>query len=459
LHKCGLGCHLKAWCQPSLLTPGKDKKIGGNKMAIKAPRGTQDILPKDIKKWQFAEEKIKDICNRYHFEEIRTPVFEHTEVFQRGVGDTTDIVQKEMYTFEDRGGRSITLRPEGTAPVVRAFVENKLYGEPNQPVKLYYFTELFRYERPQKGRMRQFNQFGVEVLGSADPAADAEAIDLAMSVYKELGLTSLKLVINSLGDKESRTNHRNALISHFNPHRDELCSDCQSRLEQNPLRVLDCKKDKDHPAMQTAPSILDYLNEESKVYFEEVRSYLTNMGIDYIVDPTLVRGLDYYNHTAFEIMSEAEGFGAITTLAGGGRYNGLTEELDGPSTPGIGFAMGMERLLMALEVENVAIPLDEELDCFFIAVGDEAKKEAVRLVHDLRAQGIQADKDYMDRKMKGQFKAADRLQAKNVLILGDEELEKQVVKLKEMDTGQQTEIPMEQLVDQMKDKLLGGFEK
>jgi len=425
-------------------------------MTMKAPRGTADILPKDAKKWQYAENKIKNICDKYHFEEIRTPLFEHTEVFQRGVGDTTDIVQKEMYTFNDRGGRSLTLRPEGTSPVVRAFVENKLYGEPNQPVKLYYFAEMFRYERPQKGRMRQLNQFGVEVLGSADPAVDAEVIDLAMTVYKELGLKSLKLIINSLGDMDSRKKHREALIDHFSPHKGELCGDCQSRLEHNPLRILDCKKDKDHPAMKTAPSILDYLNEESKKYFEQVKSYLTSMGIDYVVDPTLVRGLDYYNHTAFEIMSEAEGFGAITTLAGGGRYNGLIEELGGPSTPGIGFGMGFERLLMALEAENIDIPVDEQLDCFFVSVGDEPKKEAVRLVHELRVHGIQVEKDYMDRKMKGQFKAADRLQAKHVIILGEEELEKQVVNVKSMDTGEQTEMPIEKLVDHMKEMLLGG---
>ncbi|WP_156291162.1 histidine--tRNA ligase [Oceanobacillus salinisoli] len=425
-------------------------------MSMKAPRGTVDILPKDAKKWQFVESQIKNICNRYNYEEIRTPLFEHTEVFSRGVGDTTDIVQKEMYTFEDRGGRSLTLRPEGTASVSRAFVENKLYGEANQPVKLYYFAQMFRYERPQKGRMRQLNQFGVEVLGSDDPAVDAEVIDLAMTVYKELGLKSLKLVINSLGDKESRTNHRNALIEHFTPHKEELCEDCQLRLEQNPMRVLDCKKDREHPAMNTAPSILDYLNDTSKEYFEQVKSHLTAMGIEYVVDSNLVRGLDYYNHTAFEIMSDAEGFGAITTLAGGGRYNGLIEELGGPNTPGIGFGMGMERLLMALEAEKVELPVDDKLDCYFVAVGDEAVKEAVRHVHDLRANGIQVDKDYQGRKIKGQFKSADRLQAKYVLILGESELEKQVVNVKSMESGEQMEIPLEKLTDTMKGKLQGG---
>lgn len=425
-------------------------------MNMKAPRGTADILPKDSKAWQYVEDKIKDVCDRYHYEEIRTPLFEHTEVFQRGVGDTTDIVQKEMYTFEDRGGRSLTLRPEGTAAVARAYVENKLYGEPNQPTKLYYFAEMFRYERPQKGRMRQLNQFGVEVLGSANPAVDAEVIDLAMTVYKELGLTSLTLVINSLGDKESRANHRQALIDHFTPYKEELCADCQLRLEQNPLRVLDCKKDKDHPAMATSPSILDYLNEDSKLYFEEVKGYLDSMGIEYTVDPGLVRGLDYYNHTAFEIMSNAKGFGAITTLAGGGRYNGLIEEFDGPSTAAAGFGMGLERLLMALEAEGIEIPVNHSLDCYVAAVGKEAEKTAVKLIHTLRKSGIQADKDYLDRKMKGQFKAADRYNARYVVILGEEELKQNTVLLKEMATGEQHELQMNQLADTLTGKLSGG---
>lgn len=425
-------------------------------MNLKAPRGTVDILPEQVRKWQFVEEQIKNVCSRFHFEEIRTPLFEHTEVFQRGVGDSTDIVQKEMYTFDDRGGRSLTLRPEGTASVVRAFVENKLYGNPNQPVKLYYFAQMFRYERPQKGRMRQLNQFGVEVMGSADPAVDAEVIDLAMTIYRELGLKSLKLVINSLGDNESRMRHRQALVDHFTPVKDELCHDCQTRLIQNPLRILDCKTDRDHPAMKTAPSILDYLNGTSKAYFDQVQAYLTTMGIDYVVNENLVRGLDYYNHTAFEIMSEADGFGAITTLTGGGRYNGLAEELGGPDTPGIGFGMGLERLLMALEAENVEMPIDKQLDCYLVAVGKDASKEAVRLVHKLRMSGIQIDKDYQDRKIKGQFKAADRLNAKYVLILGEDELQKQVINVREMATGEQAEIPITSLVNNMQAKLLGG---
>ncbi|WP_106497050.1 histidine--tRNA ligase [Lentibacillus sp. Marseille-P4043] len=427
-------------------------------MNIKAPRGTVDILPKDSWKWQYVENMLKEICGRFHYQEIRTPLFEHTELFERGVGDSTDIVQKEMYTFLDRGGRSITLRPEGTASVVRAFVQNKLYGSPVQPVKLYYFGQMFRYERPQHGRMRQLNQFGVEVLGSADPAVDAEAIGLAMTCYQELGLKSLKLVINSLGDNESRQNYRQALVEHFSPHKEELCTDCQARLTQNPLRILDCKKDREHPAMQTAPSILDYLNDESRTYFNQVQEYLTMMEIPFTVDKNLVRGLDYYNHTAFEIMSDAEGFGAITTLAGGGRYNGLAEELGGPNTPGIGFALGIERLMLALDVENITIPVDDKLDCYFVAVGEEAEKQAVRLVHELRKQGVQVDKDYQGRKMKAQFKSADRLQAKFVLILGEEELANQVINIKSMETGEQREVPITEVTEQVKDLLQGGKE-
>lgn len=421
---------------------------------LNAPRGTVDLLPEDTAKWQYVEEVLRDLCNLYNYDEIRTPVFEHTEVFQRGVGDTTDIVQKEMYTFEDRGGRSITLRPEGTAGVVRAYNQHKLYGSPIQPTKLYYFANMFRYERPQAGRMRQLNQFGVEVLGSADPSVDAEVIALAMTAYKKLGLKNINLVINSLGDSESRQEHRDALIAHFEPHMGELCADCNERLEKNPLRILDCKKDMDHPAMAAAPSVLDYLNDESKVYFDKVKTYLDEMEIAYEVDPTLVRGLDYYNHTAFEIMSNAEGFGSITTLLGGGRYNGLAEQLGGPSTPGIGFGMGLERLQLALEAEKVTLPIDKSLDAFFVAMG-KVEKEAVSLLQALREAGIKVDKDYQGRKMKAQFKAADRLAAKHVIILGENELADKVVQLRSMETGKQEEVAIDQLIDVMKEKLGG----
>ncbi|MFB1051627.1 histidine--tRNA ligase [Paraliobacillus sp. JSM ZJ581] len=424
---------------------------------INLPRGTQDLLPEQTKKWQYVEEQFKALCRTYNYKEIRTPIFEHTELFQRGVGDTTDIVQKEMYTFKDRGDRSLTLRPEGTASVVRAFVQHKLFGNPTQPTKLFYIGPMFRYERPQQGRMRQFVQFGVEALGSADPAIDAEVMALAMNLYQSLGLKSLRLVMNSLGDNESRTNHRKALIKHFEPYQKELCSDCQLRLQKNPLRILDCKQDKEHPAMQTAPSILDHLNTYSKSYFEQVKDYLDQMGIDYVIDQNLVRGLDYYNHTAFEIMSNAEGFGSITTLSGGGRYNGLVEDLGGPETPGIGFALSVERLLMALEAENLALPLDEALDCYVIAMGDDAEKKAVELVYTLRKAGIQVDKDYQGKKFKAQFKTADRLHAKYVIILGEEELANDVVNLKEMATGKQQQIKIDEIDATFKRFVQGGI--
>jgi histidyl-tRNA synthetase len=422
-------------------------------MAFQIPRGTQDILPGEVEKWQYVEKIARDICKRYNYHEIRTPIFEHTELFLRGVGDTTDIVQKEMYTFEDRAGRSMTLRPEGTAPVVRSFVENKMYGNPNQPIKLYYIGPMFRYERPQAGRFRQFVQFGVEAIGSNDPAIDAEVIAMAMELYRSLGLKKLRLVINSLGDVETRKAHRQALIDHFKNRIHELCEDCQVRLEKNPLRILDCKKDRDHELMATAPSILDYLNDESRHYFEKVKAYLTKLGIPFEVDPRLVRGLDYYHHTTFEIMSDAEGFGAITTLCGGGRYSGLVQEIGGPETPGIGFALSIERLLAALDAEGITLPISEGIDCYVVAVGEKAKDESVLLVHELRKAGIVADKDYQDRKIKAQLKAADRLNAKFVAILGDDELAKEVINIKEMSTGEQEEVPLHSVVDYLKERL------
>jgi histidyl-tRNA synthetase len=426
-------------------------------MAFQIPRGTQDILPSESSKWQYVEQIARELCRRYNYKEIRTPIFEHTELFLRSVGDTTDIVQKEMYTFTDRGGRSITLRPEGTAAVVRSFVENKMYGDPNQPVKLYYLGPMFRYERPQSGRFRQFVQFGVEAIGSNDPAIDAEVIALAMDLYRSLGLKKIKLVINSLGDISSRKAHREALIAHFKGRIHEFCEDCQVRLENNPLRILDCKKDREHELMKTAPSILDYLNEESRAYFEQVKSYLNKLGIPFEVDPRLVRGLDYYNHTAFEIMSEAEGFGAITTLCGGGRYNGLVQEIGGPETPGVGFALSIERLLAALAAEGIALPIEEGIDCYVVALGEEAKKEAVPLVYALRSEGISVEKDYQDRKVKAQFKAADRLQAKYVIIVGEDELARSVANVKNMQTGEQVEVALSELTTYMKKVCKGDY--
>ncbi|OIJ16598.1 histidine--tRNA ligase [Anaerobacillus alkalilacustris] len=422
-------------------------------MNFKIPRGTQDILPGKVELWQIVESKARDICRRYNYREIRTPIFEQTELFMRGVGDTTDIVQKEMYTFEDRGGRSITLRPEGTASTVRSFVENKLFGEPSQPTKLFYIGPMFRYERPQSGRMRQFVQFGVEALGSADPTIDAEVIALAMEFYRELGLKNLKLVINSLGDAESRNAHRLALINHFQPRIHEFCSDCQARLEKNPLRILDCKKDRDHELMGNAPAILDYLNEDSKIYFAIVQKVLSDMKIEFVIDPNLVRGLDYYNNTAFEIMVDGEGFGSITTLCGGGRYNGLVQEIGGPETPGIGFALSIERLLMALEVQQVSLPLNKHLDCYVIAMGDEAKLVASNISFKIRQAGFSCDQDFLNKKMKAQMKAADRFKAKYVVIIGESEIEKNTIVIKEMETGDQQEIPVDKLINFLGEKL------
>lgn len=416
-------------------------------MSFKVPRGTQDILPGQTEKWQQVEGIIRELCRVYRYKEIRTPIFESTELFQRGVGDTTDIVQKEMYTFEDRGGRSLTLRPEGTASAVRAYVEHKMFGYADQPVKLCYTGPMFRYERQQAGRYRQFVQFGVEAIGSADPAIDAEVIALAMDIYASVGLKDLKLVINSLGDKETRDAHRTALINHFQPSIDELCGDCKNRLEKNPLRILDCKRDHEHPLMATAPALTDYLTDDSAKYFAQVKGYLNTLGIDYVVDPNLVRGLDYYNHTAFEIMSTSSGFGAITTLCGGGRYNGLVEDIGGPDMPGIGFAMSIERLLLALEAEGVSLEVNDALDMYVVAMGEEAKLKAVELVSSFRAKGISADMDYIDRKMKAQMKAADRQQAKFVIVLGETELAEAAVNVKEMTTGNQEKLAFHDLVN------------
>ncbi|WP_114569891.1 histidine--tRNA ligase [Exiguobacterium flavidum] len=421
---------------------------------MKLPRGTFDILPGTVENWQFVEQELRAISKRYNYKEIRTPIFEETELFKRGVGETTDIVQKEMFMLEKRGKEQYTLRPEGTAAVVRSFVTNKLFGLPNQPTKLFYIGPMFRYERPQAGRFRQLHQYGVEALGSEDPAIDAEVISLAMSIYRGFGLKKIKLVINSLGDADSRQAHRDALVAHFTPVKGELCQDCQNRLETNPLRVLDCKVDRDHPSMKTAPSILDFLNAESKAYFEDVLLHLDALGIEYVVDPTLVRGLDYYNHTAFEIMSEAEGFGAITTLCGGGRYNGLVEAIGGPTTPGIGFGIGIERLLMALENEGVLPEVDDSLDVFIVAQGSlEVEKTATRLLQLMRLEGLVADRDYLGRKFKGQFKAADRLKAKYTVILGDEEVERGAAALKDMTTGEQIDVPLSAVADTIVEKL------
>lgn len=418
---------------------------------IKIPRGTQDILPEDSIKWRHIENKLDELMELYNYKEIRTPIFESTELFARGVGDSTDVVQKEMYTFKDKGDRSLTLRPEGTAAVVRSYIEHKMQGNPNQPVKLYYNGPMFRYERKQKGRYRQFNQFGVEAIGAENPSIDAEVLAMVMHIYESFGLKHLKLVINSIGDSESRKEYNEALVNHFEPVIDTFCSDCQSRLHTNPIRILDCKIDRDKEAIKTAPRITDYLNDDSKAYYEQVKHHLDDLNIPYVEDPNLVRGLDYYTHTAFELMMDNPNYdGAITTLCGGGRYNGLLQLLDGPSETGIGFALSIERLLLALEEEGIELDIEENFDLFIVTMGEEADRYAVKLLNDLRKNGVKADKDYLNRKIKGQMKQADRLNAKYTIVIGDQELENNSIAIKNMTTGESENIQLDQLINYFK---------
>ena len=429
------------------MTYSETNDKGDNDM-IKIPRGTQDILPEDSIKWRHIENKLDELMELYNYKEIRTPIFESTELFARGVGDSTDVVQKEMYTFKDKGDRSLTLRPEGTAAVVRSYIEHKMQGNPNQPVKLYYNGPMFRYERKQKGRYRQFNQFGVEAIGAENPSIDAEVLAMVMHIYESFGLKHLKLVINSIGDSESRKEYNEALVNHFEPVIDTFCSDCQSRLHTNPMRILDCKIDRDKEAIKTAPRITDYLNDDSKAYYEQVKHHLDDLNIPYVEDPNLVRGLDYYTHTAFELMMDNPNYdGAITTLCGGGRYNGLLQLLDGPSETGIGFALSIERLLLALEEEGIELDIEENFDLFIVTMGEEADRYAVKLLNDLRKNGVKADKDYLNRKIKGQMKQADRLNAKYTIVIGDQELENNSIAIKNMTTGESENIQLDQLIN------------
>ncbi|KEO85220.1 histidine--tRNA ligase [Tumebacillus flagellatus] len=415
-------------------------------MLTNRPRGVNDLLPGDVERWQFIERTARDVCRRFNVAEIRTPIFEHTELFKRGVGETTDIVEKEMYTFQDRGERSLTLRPEGTASVVRAFVENKLYAQP-QPTKMYYIGPMFRYERPQAGRYRQFHQFGVEVLGVNDPSVDAEVIALAMTFFTELGLKDITLEINSVGSPASREAYRHVLREHLAPVKDTLCKDCQSRFDRNPMRILDCKVDRDNEIVANSPYMLDYLTDEDKTHFEQVKSYLDSFGIRYVVNPRMVRGLDYYTQTAFEFMESG------STLSGGGRYNGMVEQLGGPDQPGIGFAVGIERALIALQNQDVQLPIEKGVDVFLVALGEEASKRTVTLLQELRTAGLVADKDYLGKSMKAQMKAADRLNAKQVVILGDDELAQGVANIKDMESGEQVSVPLSELVQKVQQKL------
>jgi len=389
---------------------------------ITKPKGTYDLYGEEVKKWQYISRVFDELMERYNYGFIRTPIFESTELFHRGVGDTTDIVTKETYDFKDRGDRDMTLRPEGTAGVVRSYIENKMYGDPNQPVKLYYNGTMYRYERPQSGRDRELTQFGVEVLGSTDPAMDAEVISIAVNMFKLLGLKGVKVKINSLGDMESRNNYREALVKYFEPKINELCEDCQERLKKNPLRILDCKYDAENEIIKNAPSILDYLNEESKNRFEDVQNYLDVLDIEYVVDPTIVRGLDYYCHTVFEIEATVKDFGANNVLAAGGRYDNLVSNLGGPETPGIGFACGLGRLVLALDKEEIDLKVNKQLDAFVLYVSDIEKEYAMALTQDLRLNGFRVETEYTGRSLKGQFKQADRLNPKFLIILNNEDL-------------------------------------
>lgn len=419
-------------------------------MAFQKPKGTADLLPENTKQWQAVEDIFRAVLADYQFEEIRTPIFESYDLFSRGVGETSDIVSKEMYNFQDKGGRELALRPEGTAPIARAFVENKLFGpEHTKPYKVYYQGPMFRYERPQSGRMRQFHQIGVEAFGSDNPATDVEIMALAMDLFDELGLKNLKLVINSLGDVESRLAYREALIAYLEPHFEELSEDSKTRLHKNPLRVLDSKDKKDKEIVANAPSILDYLNDASKKHFGDVKEMLEALEIPYVIDSNMVRGLDYYNHTIFEVMTENETFGSICA---GGRYDGLVEEVGGPATPGFGFGIGMERLLLTLNAEDIELVEEEALDVFVIGFGESTNLETLKVVQAVRSAGLSADRDFLNRKIKNQFKTANKKNARVVMTLGENELENGTINFKVMKSGKESSIELEEIYE-------GDFEK
>lgn len=416
-------------------------------MLTTAPRGTKDILPGAVNGWRYVESVLRDVCREFNYQEIRTPIFEHTELFQRGIGDGTDVVDKEMYTFNDRSGRSITLRPENTAAVVRSFVENKLYAEP-MPLKVFYIGPMFRYDRPQAGRMRQFHQFGVEAMGSPSPVVDAETILLAITVLKRLGLKDLKLKINSVCCPKCRPQHRTLLQDYFRPHLKELCEDCQSRFDRSPLRILDCKVDHDKPFMAGAPKITDSLCEECHDHFEMVKKLLDEAGVDYEVDSTLVRGLDYYTKTAYEVQYSP--LGAQSAVGGGGRYDGLVEELGGPSTPGVGFAMGLERIILALEKQGLLKSEKEAIDVFAVVPDEGGTADAFKAVMTLREAGYSCDMNQIGRSMKAQMKQADRAGARFALIFGEEERSRGAVTVRNMADSSQEEIKRSEIVSYMK---------
>lgn len=413
-------------------------------LITKAIKGTKDILPKDVHKNQYIEATALDIASKFGYKEIRTPVFEHTELFQRGVGDTTDVVQKEMYTFDDKGGRSITLRPEGTAGAVRSYLENGLCNEA-LPQKVCYLISCYRYEKPQAGRLREFHQFGVECFGSASPLADAEIIALAKSLFDTLGVKDLSLEINSIGCPTCRAEYHKALKKYFSSRKDELCDTCKSRLDRNPMRILDCKSPICHEIAEGAPVVIDYLCDECKEHFENVQKYLKAQNIEYTINPQIVRGLDYYTKTVFEFVSNS--IGAQGTVCGGGRYDGLVEELGGQHTPSLGFAMGIERLMLLMEAQGCEFPEAEKPDLFIVALGEKATLKAVEIAKDMREEGFSALLDLNQRSVRAQMKYADKLGAKFNVVIGDNEVEAKTAKLKNMQTGEETEINLDTFVN------------
>ena len=413
-------------------------------LITKAIKGTKDVLPKDVHKNQYIEATALDIASKFGYKEIRTPVFEHTELFQRGVGDTTDVVQKEMYTFDDKGGRSITLRPEGTAGAVRSYLENGLCNEA-LPQKVCYLISCYRYEKPQACRLREFHQFGVECFGSASPLADAEIIALAKSLFDTLGVKDLSLEINSIGCPTCRAEYHKALKEYFSSRKDELCNTCKSRLDRNPMRILDCKSPICHEIAEGAPVVIDYLCDECKEHFENVQKYLKAQNIEYTINPQIVRGLDYYTKTVFEFVSNS--IGAQGTVCGGGRYDGLVEELGGQHTPSLGFAMGIERLMLLMEAQGCEFPEAEKPDLFIVALGEKATLKAVEIAKDMREEGFSALLDLNQRSVRAQMKYADKLGAKFNVVIGDNEVEAKTAKLKNMQTGEETEINLDTFVN------------
>ncbi len=421
-------------------------------LLTKAPRGTQDVLPSQSARLRYVEQTALDIAGLYGFKEVRTPTFEHTELFDRSVGDTTDVVQKEMYTFADKGGRSITLRPEGTAGVVRCVMQNGLLGEA-LPVKTCYISNCFRYEKPQAGRWREFSQFGVEMFGPAAPDADAEVIALAQEILTTLGATDLTLKINSIGCPECRASYHAALTAYFADNAATLCETCNGRLDKNPMRILDCKSPVCGEVAAGAPRVLDYICGECRDHFEGVKTRLSGAGIDFTVDPTIVRGLDYYTNTVFEFVSGS--IGAQGTVCGGGRYNGLVEALGGSPTPALGFGMGIGRLLLVMENSNTPVPEEKRCDIYFAPLGDKARQLAFELAAIMRREGFFAETDLMGRSLKAQMKYADKLGAAYTIVIGDNELMEGIGKLKNMKTGEQSEVPLsEELVQTIYNKTL-----